>query len=441
MHAARRASVTCDAFSIATAGSGGVQRSSLHASLIPEMLMRSIAVAVLFVAANACAQAPRPTVPAVIPGVEALAASTPPVLRGKRVGLITNQSGMDRDRRSTIDIMAQSRDYRLVALFSPEHGIRGTAQDGARIASGRDERSGLPVYSLYGATNKPTPAMLDSVDALVYDIQDVGVRQYTYISTLGKCMEAAAEKGIPFVVLDRPDAVTGNILEGGILDTAYRTFVGAYPIVSRYGMTIGELSRLINANSSTHANLTVVPLAGWRRDMWLDETGLPFIAPSPNLPRMEAIISYPGTVYIEGTNLSEGRGTDFPFEQVGAPWLEADSIASIMNARALPGVRFEPAHYTPRAGTGKYPGVPLNGVRIVVTNRAAYRPITTALLLIDAVHTLQPTQFAWSGSIDRLAGTDQLRKAIEAHTLPALLQQWESESAAFADARRPYLLY
>ena len=405
------------------------------------MLMRSTAVALLLAAGTACAQAPRGTAPAVIPGVEALAASTPPLLRGKRVGLITNQSGMDRDRRSTIDIMGQSRDYRLVALFSPEHGIRGTAQDGDKISSGRDERSGLPVYSLYGATNKPTPAMLDSVDALVYDIQDVGVRQYTYTSTLAKCMQAAAEKGIPFVVLDRPDAVTGDIVEGGVLDTAFRSFVGPYPIASRYGLTIGELARYFNGTFGFGTNLTVIRLSGWRRDMWLDETGLPFVAPSPNLPRMDAIISYPGTVYIEGTNLSEGRGTDFPFEQVGAPWLNADSIAKLMNARALPGVRFETAHYTPRAGTGKYPGVPLNGVRIVVTNRASYRPLLTTLLLIDAIRTLHPSEFAWTGTIDRLAGTDALRKAIETHTLPALLLRWQAESAAFAEARRPYLLY
>lgn len=403
--------------------------------------MRIVAAALLLLAANACAQAPRGIAPAVIPGVEALAASTPPALRGKRVGLITNQSGIDRTRRSTIDIMTQARDYRLVALFSPEHGIRGTAQDGAQIASGRDERSGLPVYSLYGATTRPTPAMLDSVDALVYDIQDVGVRQYTYTTTLARCMQAAAEKGIPFVVLDRPDPVTGNIIEGGILDTAFRSFVGPYPIPSRYGLTVGELARYFNGTFGFGTNLTVIRVGGWRRDMWLDETGLPFVAPSPNLPRMEAIISYPGTVYIEGTNLSEGRGTEFPFEQVGAPWLNADSVARVMNALALPGVRFEAAHYTPRAGTAKYPGVPLEGVRIVVTDRASYRPVMTALLLIDAVRTLHPTEFAWRESIDRLAGTDQLRKAIESHALPALLLRWQAESAAFAEARRPYLLY
>jgi uncharacterized protein YbbC (DUF1343 family) len=403
--------------------------------------MRITACALLFVAANACAQAPRGMTPAVATGVDALAASTPPVMRGKRVGLITNQTGIDRDRRTTIDIMARAKDYRLVALFSPEHGIRGTAQDGAKIDSGRDEATGLPIYSLYGATSKPTPAMLDSVDALVFDMQDVGVRQYTYTSTLARCMQAAAEKGIPFVVLDRPDPVTGDIIEGGVLDTAFRSFVGLYPIPSRYGLTLGELAGYLNTTFHFGTNLTVLRVSGWRRDMWLDETSLPFVAPSPNLPRMEAIVSYPGTVYIEGTNLSEGRGTEFPFEQVGAPWLDADSVTKLMNARALPGVRFESVHYTPRATAAKYGGVPLNGVRYVVTDRASYRPIMTTLLLIDVVRTVHPTQFAWTGTIDRLAGTDRLRKAIESHSLPALLLEWQQESAAFATARQPYLLY
>ncbi|MFL5562044.1 MAG: exo-beta-N-acetylmuramidase NamZ domain-containing protein [Gemmatimonadaceae bacterium] len=403
--------------------------------------MRLVAFALALSAVNACAQTPHSMAPAVRSGVDALAASTPPVLRGKRVGLITNQTGIDRDRRTTIDVMARATDYRLVALFSPEHGIRGMAQDGARIDSSHDSSTGLPIYSLYGATSKPTPAMLDSVDALVFDMQDVGVRQYTYTSTLAKSMQAAAEKGIPFVVLDRPDAVTGEIIEGGILDTAFRSFVGLYPIPSRYGLTLGELAGYLNETFHFGTNLTVLRVSGWRRDMWLDETGLPFVAPSPNLPRMEAIVSYPGTVYIEGTNLSEGRGTEFPFEQVGAPWLNADSVARLMNSRALPGVRFESVHYTPRASAAKYGGVPLNGVRFIVTDRATYRPIVTTLLLIDAVRTLHPTQFAWTGTIDRLAGTDQLRKAIESNALPALLLQWQQESASFAAARKPFLLY
>ena len=403
--------------------------------------MRRLVLLVSLVASSACAQAPRSLAPAVVPGVEALAASTPPVLRGKRVGLITNQSGIDRTRRSTIDIMAASTDYRLVALFSPEHGIRGTAREGDKVGDQRDSTTGLPVYSLYGATNKPTPAMLDSVDALVFDIQDVGVRQYTYESTLAKGMEAAKEKGIPFVVLDRPNPVGGDIIEGGILDTAFRSFVGIYPMPSRHGLTIGELARYFNGVFGIGADLTVVPMSGWRRDMWGDETGLPFVAPSPNLPRIEAIISYPGTVYLEGTNLSEGRGTDFPFEQTGAPWLNADRLVDLLNARHVPGVRFERVTIDVRPDARKYPGMRIPGVRFIVTDRAQYRPIETTLMLIDAVRFLQPDDFKWGGSFDRLAGTSELRAHIDARTLPELLLQWRKEDDAFREARAPYLLY
>jgi uncharacterized protein YbbC (DUF1343 family) len=405
--------------------------------------MRFVVPAALLVAATACAQAPRSSIAVspVTPGIESLAASTPPVLRGKRVGLITNQTGIDRAGRSTIDIMATAKDYRLVALFSPEHGIRGTAEAGDQVSSERDARSGLPVHSLYGATNRPTPAMLDNVDALVFDMQDVGVRQYTYTSTLALAMQAAAAKGIPFVVLDRPDPVTGDIIEGGVLDTAFRSFVGLYPLPSRYGLTPGELAGYLNATFRFGTSLTVVRLTGWRRDMWLDETSLPFIAPSPNLPRIEAIINYPGTVYIEGTNLSEGRGTDHPFEQTGAPWLNADSVVRLMNGRAIPGVRFEAVKFTPRATAQKFGGVPLNGVRYIVTDRDRYRPIMTTLLLIETIRQLHPNEFAWNGSLERLAGTAQLRQAIEQHTLAALLLSWQSQAAAFAAERKPFLLY
>ena len=403
--------------------------------------MRIVALIVFLAAADACAQAPRGVTAAVVPGVESLAASTPPILRGKRVGIITNHTGIDRAHRRTIDIMAAATDYRLVAIFSPEHGIFGVARDGETIDSGHDERTRLPVHSLYGATRAPTAEMLDSVDALVFDIQDAGVRQYTYTSTLALTMQAAAKKGIPYVVLDRPDPVTGDILEGGMLDTAFRSFVGLYPIISRYGFTIGEMAQYLNGTFDFGTNLTVVRASGWRRNMWYDETGLPFVAPSPNLPRFESLVSYPGTVYIEGTNLSEGRGTEFPFEQAGAPWLNADSIAKLMNARKLPGVRFEAARYTPRAASQKFNGVEINGVRFIVTDRVHYRPVMTTLLLIDAIRALHPNEFAWSGTINRLAGTDQVRKAIEQHTLPSLLLSWEAQSVAFAQARKPYLLY
>src|SRR5437773_7168313 len=237
--------------------------------------------ALLVAAASACASAP-----VVRPGVEVFVEHPPALVRGKRVGLITNQSGIDRQRRSTINLLGGMPDLRLVALYSPEHGIRGVAE--TRVASSVDEKTGLPIHSLYGDADKPTPQMLEGIDVLIYDIQDLGVRQYTFESTLALAMQAAAEKGIPIVVLDRPNPVTGTILEGNILEPAYQSFVGIYPVLSRHGMTLGELARMYNAEQRIGADLTVVPIEGWRRDMWWDETGLPWVNPSPNIRRLEA---------------------------------------------------------------------------------------------------------------------------------------------------------
>ncbi|HET8654461.1 MAG TPA: DUF1343 domain-containing protein [Longimicrobiaceae bacterium] len=403
--------------------------------------MRGLAV---LVALSLCGCSPAPSTPApavVRPGVEMLLESPPAVLRGKRIGLITNATGVDRRGRSTIDLLAASPDFHLVALFGPEHGIRGAAAPGETVASGRDEKTGLPIYSLYGATRKPTPGMLRDVDALVYDIQDVGVRQYTYVSTLGLAMQAAAEKGIPFVVLDRPDPITGRIVGGNILDPKFGSFVGLYPIASRYGMTVGELARFYNREFGIHAQLTVVRMEGWKRGMWYDETGLPWVNPSPNIRRLEAAIDYPGTVFLEGTNLSEGRGTEFPFEQTGAPWLDAGAVAREMNAMRLPGIRFEAVRFSVDSAAAKYPGQTLPGVRFVITDRDVYRPIPTTLRLIDAIRRRHPDHFRWSGTLDRLAGTDRLTKAIEAGTLPRLFAEWDREAARFRRMRAADLLY
>ena len=263
-------------------------------------------------------------------GVDKLASGIPKALEGKRVGLITNHTGHDRSRTPTIDLLAARKDMKLVALFAPEHGIRGAAS--GRIAFETDEKTGLPIHSLFGETQKPTPAMLENVEALVFDIQDVGVRQYTYISTLGLAMQAAAEKKIPIVVLDRPDPIGGDIIEGNIREEGLQSFVGLYPIASRYGMTPGELAGMYNKHWNVGADLHVVKVEGWKRGVWLDKTDLPWTGPSPNLPKFEGIIHYPGTVFFEGTNVSEGRGSDAPFEQVGAPWLRAQEVADAMNA-------------------------------------------------------------------------------------------------------------
>jgi uncharacterized protein YbbC (DUF1343 family) len=403
--------------------------------------MRGLAVLVALSLCG-CSSAPPAPAPAVVrPGIEVLLESPPAVLRGKRIGLITNATGVDRRGRSTIDLLAASPDFRLVALFGPEHGIRGAAAPGETVASGRDEKTGLPIYSLYGATRKPTPGMLRDVDALVYDIQDVGVRQYTYVSTLGLAMQAAAEKGIPFVVLDRPDPVTGRIVGGNILDPKFGSFVGLYPIASRYGMTVGELARFYNREFGIHAQLTVVRMEGWKRGMWYDETGLPWVNPSPNIRRLEAAIDYPGTVFLEGTYLSEGRGTVFPFEQTGAPWLDAEAVAREMNAMGLPGIRFDAVRFAVDSAAAKYPGQTLPGVRFVITDREVYRPIPTTLRLIDAVRRRHPDHFRWSGTLDRLAGTDRLTKAIEAGTLPQLLAEWDRDAARFRGMRAADLRY
>ena len=399
--------------------------------------------ALLVAAALGCASAP-----AVRPGVELFVEHPPSIVQGKRVGLITNQSGIDRQRRSTIDLLRAIPNLRLVALYSPEHGIRGVAE--ARVASSVDEKTGLPIHSLYGDTDKPTPQMLEGIDVLVYDIQDLGVRQYTFESTLALAMRAAAEKGIPIIVLDRPNPVTGTILEGNILEPAYESFVGIYPVLSRHGLTLGELARMYNAEQRIGADLTVVPVEGWRRDMWWDETGLPWVNPSPNIRRLEAAIHYPGTVFFEAINVSEGRGTDLPFEQIGAPWLKNSKVVAAMNAMNLPGIRFEAVEFPTAATARKYPGQLLKGVRFILTDRASYRPLATSLRMIELIRRLHPDQFQWAGpntrepnmlTIERHGGSARLRQAIEGGTLTELLREWERDQATFRAKRAPYLIY
>jgi uncharacterized protein YbbC (DUF1343 family) len=382
------------------------------------------------------------------PGIEVFLQKPPKEVVGKNVGLITNHSGMDRQGRSTIDLLAGSGHVKVVALFSPEHGIRGVAE--TRVTSSKDEKTGLPIHSLYGETYKPTQQMLEGVDALIYDIKDLGVRQYTYESTLALAMQAAAEKGIPIVVLDRPNPVTGSIIEGNILEEPFKTFVGIYPVLSRHGMTLGELARMYNAEQKIGANLIVVPVEGWRRDMWGNETGIPWVNPSPNIRRLEAAIHYPGTVFFEAINVSEGRGTEAPFEQVGAPWLKHTQLVEIMNNMKLPGVRFEPITLQVAQGARKFAGQQINGVRFEITDRNAYRPLATSLLMIEQIRKLHPAEFEWRGAnsrepglltIERHGGTRDLKAAIENGTVADLLKKWEQDQATFRARREPYLLY
>ena len=387
-------------------------------------------------------RAPEPTRTAPIrPGVEVFLERPPTALVGKRVGLVTNHTGIDRQGRSTADLLAASPHFRLVALFGPEHGIRGVIDAGGAVPSGRDEKTGLPVHSLYGATHEPSEEMLRGVDVLVFDIQDVGARPYTYVSTMALSMRAAKKKGIPFVVLDRPNPIGGEVVEGGLLEPRHASFVGMYPIPARHGMTPGELARLFNREFHIGADLTVVPVEGWRRSTWFDATGLPWLNPSPNIRRLEAAIHYPGTVFFEGTNLSEGRGTDLPFEQTGAPWLDAPAVAAELNRMRLPGVRFQAVRFPIESTAAKFPGQTVPGVRFVLTDRASYRPVRTALIAIDAIRRRHPQQFRWSGTMDRLAGTERVRSAVEGGTLPALLAEWDRQAELFRGSRASSLLY
>jgi len=384
-----------------------------------------------------------PTVP-VTPGVEQFLADVPAAVRGKRVGLITNHTGVDARGVSIIDRVFASRQVKLVALFGPEHGIRGTAADGAKISSGTDAKTRLPIFSLYGETRRPTRRMLANVDALVFDIQDIGARPYTYISTMGLAMRAAKEKGIPFVVLDRPNPIGGHIIEGNILDTAFRSFTGMFPIAVRHGMTTGELARMFNNRFGIGADLIVVPMRGWRRDTWFDETGLPWAKPSPNIRRLETALHYPGTVFVEATNLSEARSTDRALEQAGAPWLRARAVVDSMNAMGLPGIRFEATRFTSARRASKYPGQTLPAVRFVVTDRETYRPVSAALRFIALVRRMHPNNFRWQergAGLDRLAGTNELRTAVESGRLEELLRKWDAEAAEFGRIRAEFLLY
>jgi uncharacterized protein YbbC (DUF1343 family) len=415
--------------------------------------MKTLLAALLLLAACTRAPAPPPsaaaagTAPAgsagvVLPGIDVFLADVPERLRGKRVGLITNHSGIDREGTPDIDRIARHPQLRLVALLAPEHGIRGTIAAGEHIGDERDERTGVPIYSLYQAEDRgPTPEMLRDVDVLVYDLQEVGGRTWTYVSTMALGMQAAARKGIPFVVLDRPNPIGGEIVEGALLDPRFKSFVGMYPIPARHGMTVGELATLFNREHGIGADLIVARVASWRRPQWQDETGLPWVNPSPNLRSLAALTSYPGSVYFEGTNLSEGRGTDRPFEQIGAPWLDAPRVAATMNAMRLPGIRFEAITMPVEGTAGKFPGQTLPAIRFVVTDRLAYRPVRTALLLIDEIRRQHPRDFAWTRTIDRLTGSDRVRLAVEGSSLPALLDDWDREAAQWMEFRKPFLLY
>lgn len=411
--------------------------------------MKIVTIAFGLIAFAACSRTPSPgTAPAidsrsaVRPGIEVFLSDVPARLQGKRVGLITNASAVDRSKTPDIDLIAQHKDLKLVALFAGEHGIRGVAAAGAKIENELDAKTGVRVYSLYGGEDRgPTAEMLKDVDVLVYDLLEVGGRTWTYVSTMALSMEAAKKKGIPFVVLDRPNPIGGEIVEGALVDPKFKSFVGIYPIPARHGMTVGELAKLFNERFGIGADLIIIKASNWTRSQWFDQTGLPWTNPSPNLRSLAALNNYPGSVYFEGTTLSEGRGTDRPFEQIGAPWLDAPRVARIMNGRKLPGIRFDAITMAVDSSAAKHKGLTIPAIRFVITNREAYRPVRTSLLLIDEIRRQHPNDFAWRPSIDRLTGSDKVRLAIESGQLEPLLAQWDKEAAQFKANSEQFLLY
>jgi len=378
------------------------------------------------------------------PGIEVLLSDSLHLVEGKRVGLVTNHTGIDSEGVASIDRLHDHPAIDLVALYSPEHGIRGTAEAGEHVEDGRDAASGLPIHSLYGSTLKPTPEMLAGVEVLLFDIQDIGTRYYTYVYTMALAMEAAGEAGIPFVVLDRPNPIGGTLVQGNVLDPAFSSFVGRYPLPMRHGMTPGELARLYRGEFRVEADLRVIPLDGWTRSMHFEDTALPWRPPSPNMPNVESALHYPGTCLFEGTNLSVGRGTDRAFQWIGAPWLDGETMARELQALGLPGVTFHPARFTPmNPGDGKFPGEEVGGVRLEVTDRSSYDPTLAGVALLVVARRLSGERWGWRADhFDRLAGTQELRLGVEqGRSWVQLAAEWAGGLDGFTALRQEYLLY
>ena len=377
-------------------------------------------------------------------GIDVLLADSLHLVEGLRVGLITNHTGVGADGVPSIDRIFQHPSIDLVALFSPEHGIRGEAGAGVEVSDETDTNTGLPIHSLYGATLKPTPEMLEGLDALLFDIQDVGSRYYTYIYTMALAMEAAGEAAVRFVVLDRPNPVGGTLVQGNVLDPEYASFVGRYPLPMRHGMTTAELASLFQSTFGVDVDLRVVPMQGWTRDMLYSDSNLDWRPPSPSMPDLESALHYSGTCLFEGTNLSVGRGTERAFQWIGAPWLDGNQLAGLLTDAELPGVRFHPARFTPNApGDGKFGGVEVRGVRLEVTNPQVYDPTRTAVALLLESKRMSGGRWEWNSEhFDRLAGTQSVRIGVElGESESEITREWGQEIEGFLELRDEVLIY
>jgi len=361
-------------------------------------------------------------------------------LRGKRMGLVTHPAAVTPDLTSSLNALLRAK-VNLTALYGPEHGISGAAAEGAKIGNVTDARTGLPVFSLYGETREPNEEMLRDVDVLLFDMQDVGVRFYTYISTLFYVLKGAAKNQKEVIVLDRPNPITGTRVEGRLIDVGFESFIGIIPIPIRHGMTLGELAYYMNDVYQIGAKLDVIAMQGWKRAMWFDDTGLPWVTPSPAIPHFATTIMYPGVCLLEGVNVSVGRGTALPFEICGAPWIDGNELAEKMNALKIRGVRFRPNNFQPSGN--KYANETCGGVQVYMTDREAATPLIAGLELVKTIRALYPDQFQWNvRHFDILTGSARARESIEANeSAQAVYKTWQTAAAKFKRERKKFLLY
>ncbi len=403
----------------------------------PAALRREVATLAAAALLEVAVKPEEPAVGDVKCGIDVLIERDFEGLKGKRVGLVTNHTGLTRDGRSTIDALFEAEEVELVALFSPEHGIRG--QLDTKVDDSTDEQTGLPIFSLYGESRKPTPTSLEGVEALVYDIQDIGTRFYTYISTLGLVMEAAKEQAIPIIVLDRPNPIGGLMVAGPIRDEQYASFIAFHEIPLIHGMTVGELAQMFNVEREIDADLIVIPCEGWQRADQYDQTGLLWVNPSPNMRSLTQALLYPGVGLLEATNLATGRGTDTPFERVGAPWIDPRDFAKTLNEKRLPGLRFLPIRFSPTER--QYTGEDCGGVFIMITNRQALDPVGLGLALASSLRELYPGDWKPEGLKRFIANDDAFDALMAGNSSEEVCQGWAEGLKTFRERRDQYLIY
>ena len=388
---------------------------------------------------------------AVVLGLERLLQAKTDVLRGARVGLVCNQASVDHNYHHAADLLHEHPDVNLRALFGPQHGIRGDVQDNmVESEHGLDRKTGVPVYSLYSETREPTEAMLRDIDVIVFDMQDVGCRIYTFIYTLANCMRAARKWGKKVVVCDRPNPISGGGVAGNVLEPEYASFVGQFSIPTRHGMTVAELARMFNDHFNLDSEIEVVPMDGWQRKLWHDETNAPWVLPSPNIPTLDSATVFPGTVHFEGTQISEGRGTTRPFELIGAPYIDPDDYALQLNSLGLAGVFFRSCAFQPTFQ--KHGGVTCGGVQIHVTDRQSFEPVIAGVAMVKLAYDMYTDDFLWKNTpyeyvydknpFDVISGTNKIREAIEKGSgLNEIQDRWKGPLAEFRAVREKYLLY